>query len=107
MIDLHCENCGEYAGPGVHCVGIHEGDTKGRLLLVVDGSGCYFENLIWLPYKLDLAVELKAWKEAHPYTLKGPADHPRGRGDSFVKWLKEKGATSAEYEVYDTWNECL
>jgi hypothetical protein len=88
----HCGMCVSEGGGG--CEGL-------RPLLIVDGSGMYFNGLLWLPPGMDIKAELAAWKASKP------GGTERVRSALFVAWLVERGAVEAKYETYDSWTEAL
>jgi hypothetical protein len=73
-----------------------------RVLLIIDGSGCYFGGLLELPEGMDVAKELAEYQTKHPKKGKGTF---KFRSIDFGEWLISRGASHLNYELFDTRDE--
>jgi len=74
--------------------------------LVSIQSECYEcsggHDFLMIPEGLDLEVEAKAWRKWYQEEYQFCAQLPRPEYILFVEWLKQRGATEAEVEIFRT-----
>ena len=74
-----------------------------KLLLLIDGSGCYYLNILSIPDDMDPEKEVAEWQAA---TTVDTSPLKEGQGqrweNTFEKWLLSRGAVEAKHQTFDT-----